>query len=161
MLLGDQKIGSSCPEAGDGVVWLPRRRLPVSSTAAHRSRDSAAEAGLLHQWMAVTGRWAEPVCMGRASHGQVDVSSVWVWVGIETAINKIWSHRYHLCPFYWKTLKLNFLLLQGSGTYCTLLGFERLTELWSIHYSIWKWKMCQRMYTAQTLNLTKYFWFSF
>ncbi|KAM4750286.1 4-hydroxy-2-oxoglutarate aldolase, mitochondrial isoform 2-T3 [Anableps anableps] len=53
--VGDQEIGSSCPQAGDGVVWLPRRRLPFSFTAAHRGRDSAAETGLLHQWMAVKG----------------------------------------------------------------------------------------------------------
>lgn len=54
-LPGDQKVGSSRPQAGHGVVWFPRGRLQISSSAAHGGGDSAAEAGLLLQRVAVTG----------------------------------------------------------------------------------------------------------
>ncbi|KAF6739429.1 4-hydroxy-2-oxoglutarate aldolase, mitochondrial [Oryzias melastigma] len=53
--VGNQEAGSPRPQAGHGVVRFPRRRLQVSSTAAHGGGDSAAEAGLLLQRVAVTG----------------------------------------------------------------------------------------------------------
>ena len=53
VLLGDQEVGSSRPQAGDGVVWFPRRRLSITSPAAVRGRNSAAEAGLHVQRLAV------------------------------------------------------------------------------------------------------------
>nr|XP_046230567.1 4-hydroxy-2-oxoglutarate aldolase, mitochondrial isoform X2 [Scatophagus argus] len=51
--VGDQEAGSSRPKAGDGVVWVPRRRLSITSSATHGGRDSAAETGLLLQRLAV------------------------------------------------------------------------------------------------------------
>lgn len=60
VLLGDQEVGSPRPQTGDGVVWLPWRRLSITSSATNRGRDSAAEEGLLLQWLAV--RWPE-VCV--------------------------------------------------------------------------------------------------
>ncbi|KAM8772612.1 4-hydroxy-2-oxoglutarate aldolase, mitochondrial isoform 2-T2 [Acanthopagrus schlegelii] len=48
--VGDQEVGSPRPQAGDGVVWFPRRRLSLASPAADGGGDAAAEAGLhLHR----------------------------------------------------------------------------------------------------------------
>ena len=58
VLLGDQEVGSPRPQAGDGVVWFPRRRLSVASPAADGGGDAAAEAGLHLQRLAV--RWPGP-----------------------------------------------------------------------------------------------------
>ena len=63
MLLGDQEVGSSRPQAGDGVVRLPRRRLSITSPAALRGRGPAAEAGLLLQRLAVNVRVCESACV--------------------------------------------------------------------------------------------------
>ena len=53
-LLGDQKARSACSQAGDGVVWFPRRRLSLTSAANHRERSPAAETRLLLKRLAVT-----------------------------------------------------------------------------------------------------------
>ena len=54
-LLGDQKARSACSQAGDGVVWFPRRRLSLTPAANHGERIPAAETRLLLKWLAVTG----------------------------------------------------------------------------------------------------------
>lgn len=46
VLLGDQEVGSARPQAGDGMVRFPRRRLSIASPTADGGGDGAAEEGL-------------------------------------------------------------------------------------------------------------------